>query len=290
MGVENHISEALLKDKASKGLSLIIKDGSIETGMLQNECVTKDKISKSLYDELKDPSGNISNLIVAVDKITQVVEEWPDVEITHTIKWEDIDTIVTVNSVIDWPEETVIWNPKVSNSNGDNTITYTKYLKNVSGTTIEWEEQDIWTGENLGNNVFILSYNYPSGEYIVKSNLGNTKVVILAEASGQIKKTVQVTYPWYINDTPQELVAIGGSTTVEYPSLNSPKIKVPFTTSTIDVKADIALNGNYNPVANWIENEEELNGITYKVYYGEDSFSEPVPHKITIKIVEDDGI
>ena len=236
--------------------------------------------------------ADISKNIQILDKIKDAVEEWPTEKLHHTIKWGDTPSIVSVGDTIQWPTEIVEWNSNIEKYNeDDDTIDYSKYLECSNGDEIDWKEQNKWSQSELGDNKFIIKYSYPPGEYREISNLESERVVIVPLVKGgKVEKVVQVTYPWYIDDKSQELIAIGKGTTVIYTTTKSPIIKVPFESSTISVEADIALNGNYNPVANWVSTTEIVNGIKYKVYYGEDSFSEPVPHRITIKIIEDNGI
>lgn len=275
-----NIGESSLSEKPKRGLSLLIKDGAIKSHMIDTGAITIEKLD-----------ADISKNIQILDKIKDAVEEWPTEKVQHTIKWGDTPSIVTVGDTIQWPEAIVEWNPRIEKYNEEDTIEYERVLECANGDEVDWKTQDNWSKSELGNNKFIITFSYPVGEYKEESNLGSERIVTVPPINnGKIEKIIQVTYPWYIDNKPQELVAIGKGTTVIYTTTASPVIKVPFKNSTISVEADIALNGNYNPVANWVSTTEIVNGITYKVYYGEDSFSEPVPHRITIKIIEDNGI
>lgn len=275
-----NIGESSLSEKPKRGLSLLIKDGAIKSHMIDIGAITIEKLD-----------ADISKNIQILDKIKDAVEEWPTEKLHHTIKWGDTPSIVSVGDTIQWPTEIVEWNSRIEKYNEEDTIEYEKVLECANGDEVDWKTQDNWSQSELGSNKFIITFSYPVGEYKEESNLGSERIVTVLPASNKkVEKAVQVTYPWYIDNKSQELVAIGKGTTVIYNTKTSPVIKVPFESSTISVEADIALNGNYNPVANWIKTTEILNGITYSVYYGEDSFSEPVPHRITIKIIEDNGI
>lgn len=275
-----NIGESSLSEKPKRGLSLLIKDGAIKSNMIDTGAITIEKLD-----------ADISKNIQILDKIKDAVEEWPTEKLQHTIKWGDTPSIVAVGDTIQWPTEVVEWNPKIEKYNEEDTIEYEKVLECANGDEVDWKTQENWSKSELGNNKFIITFSYPVGEYKEESNLGSERIVIVPHVNeGRLEKVVKVTYPWYIDNKSQELIAIGKGTTVIYTTKTSPVIKVPFKSSTISVEADIALNGNYNPVANWVSTTEIVNGITYKVYYGEDSFSEPVPHRITIKIIEDNGI
>lgn len=236
------------------------------------------------------------------DKIIELLlikEIYPNIP-KHFISFNEPTAVVEIGSNVIYPSFDARWNNELEESTKDNTVYATLSLKygNTSLVKSSFANNEELSGDwgksitftNHGEYKFEMEYQYGTGIYELTSNLGNKQIGYVSSKTDSIIHEVQVTYPWYIDNNSQDLVAIGEGATVIYTTSKSPKIKVPFENSTITVEADIALNGNYNPVANWIENEEELNGITYKVYYGEDSFSEPVPHKITIKIVEDDGI
>lgn len=236
------------------------------------------------------------------DKIIEsllIKEIYPNIP-KHFISLDKPVSIVQIGSLVYYPAFDARWNNELEESTKDNTVYAILSLnKNnevlVKSSFANNEKLDgNWnTGlkyDTHGDYVFTMQYAYGTGIYELTSNLGNKQIGYVPSKTDNISHIVKVTYPWYIDNKPQELIAIGKGTTVIYTTKTSPVIKVPFKNSTINVEADIALNGNYNPVANWVSTTEIVNGITYKVYYGEDSFSEPVPHRITIKIIEDNGI
>lgn len=269
-----NIGESSLSEKPKRGLSLLIKDGAIKSYMIDIGAITIEKLD-----------ADISKNIQILDKIKDAVEEWPTEKLHHTIKWGDTPSIVSVGDTIQWPTEIVEWNSRIEKYNEEDSITYEKHLKCANGDEVEWNEQTSWSSSELGKNTFYLTYNYPVGEYTIESNLGSKKTIIVPPVTkGKITKEVQVTYPWYINNTPQtKLIPIGTTETATVTLSGSPKIKIPFINSQIDVKAEV-MAGQYMPVSAWKTGEETINGVTYKTYYKEDSYSTSVSHKITITI------
>lgn len=269
-----NIGESSLSEKPKRGLSLLIKDGAIKSNMIDTGAITIEKLD-----------ADISKNIQILDKIKDAVEEWPTEKLQHTIKWGDTPSIVAVGDTIQWPTEVVEWNPKIEKYNEEDTIEYEKVLECANGDEVDWKTQENWSKSELGNNKFIITFSYPVGEYTVESNLDNKKIVIVPPVNkGNITKEVQVTYPWYINNTPQNHLIPIGSTEMAIVILSgSPKIKIPFANSQIDVKAEV-MAGQYMPVSAWKTGEETINGVTYKTYYKEDSYSTSVSHKITITI------
>lgn len=250
-------------------------------GGIKNEAGIRTAEDENIHKMIEGIQGDIKIL----DKIKDAVEEWPTEEVKHTIQFGDTPSVVAVGDTIKWPKETVEWNPKIEKYNEEDTIIYDKHLESTNGDEVEWNGQTSWSASELGKNTFYLTYSYPVGEYTIESNLGSKKTVTVPPVNGgQIKKEVQVTYPWYINDTPQtKLIPIDATETTTVTLSGSPKIKIPFANSQIDVKAEV-MAGQYMPVSAWKTGEETINGVTYKTYYKEDSYSTSVSHKITITI------
>lgn len=271
-----NIGESSLSEKPKRGLSLLIKDGAIKSHMIDIGAITIEKLD-----------ADISKNIQILDKIKDAVEEWPTERLHHTIKWGDTPSIVSVGDTIQWPIEIVEWNPSIEKYNEEDSITYEKHLECANGDEVDWNGQESWSSSELGKNTFYLTYNYPVGEYTIESNLGSKKTVTVPPVNdGKIRKEVHVTYRWYINDIPQtKLIPIDATETVMVSLSGSPKIKIPFINSQIDVKAEV-MDGQYMPVSAWKTGEEIINGVTYKTYYKEDSYSTSVFHKITITIIK----
>lgn len=254
---------------------------SLLWGGIKNEADIRTAEDAKIHKRIEGIQGDIEIL----DKIKEAVEEWPTEKVEHTIQFGDTPSVVAVGDTIKWPKETVEWNPKIEKYNEEDTIIYDKHLECANGDEVEWNGQTSWSSSELGKNTFYLTYNYPVGEYTIESNLGSKKTITVPPVNGgKITKEVQVTYPWYIDNTPQtKLIPIGATETTTVTLSGSPKIKIPFANSQIDVKAEV-MAGQYMPVSAWKTGEETINGVTYKTYYKEDSYSTPVSHKITITI------
>ena len=209
-----------------------------------------------------------------------VNESWSDPSYSHSINMSTPPSLVKVGSSVVIPTYSATWNNNIQSDN-EKVIT-TSLSKNILGSSE--------TKYNVsGTSKFILTYSYPAGYYTITSNLGNTKTVTVpAVSNGTITKSVTATYPWFINNTEQALVAIGSSKTIEIELTGSPSIKVPFTNSTVTIQADLGfgwMDVNWNVTTD----DTNLGGavdetVPYKVYSKPDSYASSVKHKITIKL------
>ena len=209
-----------------------------------------------------------------------VNESWSDPSYSHSINMSTPPSLVKVGSSVIIPTYSSIWNNNIQ-SDSEKVIT-ASLSKNILGSSE--------TKYNVsGTSKFILTYSYPAGYYTITSNLGNTKTVTVpAVSNGTITKSVTATYPWFINNTEQALVAIGSSKTIEIELTGSPSIKVPFTNSTVTIQADLGfgwMDVNWNVTTD----DTNLGGavdetVPYKVYSKPDSYASSVKHKITIKL------
>lgn len=209
-----------------------------------------------------------------------VNETYNDPGYTHNISLGNVVTLVKVGSSVVVPAITAIWNDNIQ-SNSNKVITNT-LTKNISGTS-----ETVYN--TSGNSTFVLTYSYPEGYYDITSNLGNTKrITVPGKTNATISKTVTATYPWFINNTEQVLVAIGSSKTIEVELTGSPSIKVPFANSTVTIQADLGfgwMDVNWNVSTD----DSNLGGaidetVPYKVYSKPDSYTSSVKHRITINL------
>jgi hypothetical protein len=209
-----------------------------------------------------------------------VNESWSNPGYSHSISMSTPTSLVKVGSSVVVPTYSATWN---SNIQSDNEKVITASLsKNILGSSE--------TAYNTaGTSTFTLTYSYPAGYYNITSNLGNTKTVTVpAVSNATITRNVTATYPWFINNTEQALVAIGSSKTIEIELTGSPSIKVPFTNSIVSIQADLGFG--WMDVS-WNESVDNSNlgnaideTVPYKVYTKPDSYASSVKHKITIKL------
>ena len=209
-----------------------------------------------------------------------VNEVWNDPRYVHTVSLGTVTSLVKVGSSVVTPAITAIWNNNIqSNSN--------KVITNNLVKTILGSSETVYN--KSGNSTFVLTYSYPEGYYDIVSNLGNTKrITVHSKTNATISKTVTATYPWFINNTEQVLVAIGDSKTIEVELTGSPSIKVPFANSTVTIQADLGFGWMD---VNWDVSIDNTNlggavdeTVPYKVYSKSDSYSNSVKHKITINL------
>lgn len=209
-----------------------------------------------------------------------VNETYNDPRYTHNISLGNVATLVKVGSSVVIPSITAIWNTNIQ-SNSNKVIT-NSLTKNILGTS-----ETVYN--TSGNSTFVLTYSYPEGYYDITSNLGNTKrITVPGKTNATISKTVTATYPWFINNAEQVLVAIGNSKTIEVELTGSPSIKVPFTNSTVTIQADLGF-GWMDVDWNVSTDNSNLGGaidetVPYKVYSKPDSYTSSVKHRITINL------
>lgn len=209
-----------------------------------------------------------------------VNETWNNPGYSHSISMSTPTSLVKVGSSVVIPTYSATWN---NNIQSDNEKVITASLsKNILGNSE--------TVYNIsGTSTFTLTYSYPAGYYTITSNLGNTKIVTVpAVSNATITRNVTVTYPWFINNTEQVLVAIGSSKTIEVELTGSPSIKVPFANSTVIIQADLGFGWMD---VQWEESIDETNlggaideTVPYKVYTKLDSYSSSVNHRIIINL------
>ncbi len=209
-----------------------------------------------------------------------VNEVWNDPGYTHNISLGNVTTLVKVGSSIVVPSVTAVWNDNIQ-SNFDKIITNTLTRTTLGSSQLVYNDS--------GNSTFVLTYSYPEGYYDITSNLGNTKrITVPSKTNATISKIVTSTYPWFINNTEQVLVAIGNSKTIEVELTGSPSIKVPFTNSTVTIQADLGfgwMDVNWNvSIDNSNLGEAVDETVPYKVYSKPDSYTSYVKHKITINL------
>lgn len=209
-----------------------------------------------------------------------VNETWNDPGYTHTISLVNVRGLVKVGYSVVVPSVYAIWNNNIQ-SDSEKTIT-TNLVKTIIGSS-----ETVYN--KSGNSTFVLNYSYPEGYYNITSNLGNTKrITVPSKTNGSISKTVTATYPWFINNSEQSLVAIGSSKTIEVSLTGSPSIKVPFANSTVSIQADLGFG--WMDVS-WDVTTDDTNlgnavdeTVPYKIYSKPDSYSTSVKHKITITL------
>ncbi len=209
-----------------------------------------------------------------------VNEVWNDPGYIHNISLGNVTTLVKVGSPIVVPSVTAVWNDNIQ-SNFDKIITNTLTRTTLGSSQLVYNDS--------GNSTFVLTYSYPEGYYDITSNLGNTKrITVPSKTNATISKIVTSTYPWFINNTEQVLVAIGNSKTIEVELTGSPSIKVPFTNSTVTIQADLGfgwMDVNWNvSIDNSNLGEAVDETVPYKVYSKPDSYASLVKHKITINL------
>ena len=239
--------------------------------------VTTEIGSIKVGSTLADLAGKSYSEIIDAMLVNEV---WNDPRYVHTVSLGNVTSLVKVGSSVVTPNITAVWNNNIQSNS-------TKTITNSLAKTILGSSETVYN--KSGNSTFVLTYSYPEGYYDIVSNLGNTKrITVPSKTNATISKIVTATYPWFINNTEQALVAIGDSKTIEVELIGSPSIKVPFTNSTVTIQADLGFG--------WMDvdwdvsiDNTNLGGavdetVPYKVYSKSDSYSNSVKHKITINL------
>lgn len=256
--------------------------------LLTQEVENRSNNDNLLWNGIKNEADNrtkVDNqLLEKINHVITSLEEFPEPNYQHVIRFDDTENVVSVGDAINWPTEIVEWNPNIEKYNEEDTIDYEKYLECSNGDEIDWKTQENWSQSELGDNKFIITFNYPVGEYTVWGNIGSKKIIIVPPVSnGRVEKIVKVTYPWYIGNTAY-LTPINETKVVTINLAGSPIIKIPLN-SIVAVKANVG-NG-MNDVADWnFENDEIINGVKYRVYSKakDNPYASSTPHQITVTI------
>ena len=239
--------------------------------------VTTEIGSIKVGSTLADLAGKSYSEIIDAMLVNEI---WNDPRYVHTVSLGTVTSLVKVGSSVVTPDITAVWNNNIQSNS-------TKTITNSLAKTILGSSETVYN--KSGNSTFVLTYSYPEGYYDIVSNLGNTKrITVPSKTNATISKTVTATYPWFINNTEQALIAIGDSKTIEIELTGSPSIKVPFANSTVTIQADLGFG--------WMDvdwdvsiDNTNLGGavdetVPYKVYSKSDSYSNSVKHKITINL------
>ena len=174
----------------------------------------------------------------------------------------------------------------------DEAVVYILLDENNISSLASWKKigNVIIDGNEIDLNSFVTTSELETQLNTVKTEISNnvdTKIST-SKTNGSISKTVTATYPWFINNSEQALVAIGSSKTIEVSLTGSPSIKVQFANSTVTIQADLGFGWMD---VDWNVNIDNTNlggavdeTVPYKVYSKSDSYSNSVKHKITINL------
>lgn len=196
-----------------------------------------------------------------------------------TLYYSNIDTLVEVNSTVIYPELIFTQNHAGTElpSQRTNMLTY-------NGTPVE-------SYSNLGDYIFKGSVSYNEGDKLI-NNRGEVTDFYIPAGTLTVEKKVTTTYPWYFGNSDNlqkfsTLIPFNiNSGNLEFYLSGKGVIKLPGSSSTIiSFQLDGGLGGFMDVnMAGWIESEEEINGIKYKVYEKSDSYLTEVKHQINFKL------
>lgn len=147
------------------------------------------------------------------------------------------------------------------------------------------------TYDSIGSYSYKATVAYEAGEYLTdnKGQVTNTRV-----EAGTISTTTSTiaTYPWYAgNNTSvykQNLIAFNTNSGTQNISLSGQAvIKLPGSnTQLLSFKVDGGLGYLDIDLDGWTKSTEQINGITYKVWTKNDSYSSVLPHQLQFKLAQ----
>ncbi len=195
-----------------------------------------------------------------------------------SISYSDIETLVEINSPV--------YTPQV------------EYLAGDAGETIASSNELTLSGvsyvedyyNQVGTYIFTAIVQYDAGEYL-KNNRGETTSQRIEAGAISTTKSVKVTYPWFAGDTrgvtKQVLVPINEvSGFLDFSLTKNAVIKIPGTRSVIhSFRVDSGLGYLDVDMNGWVESQEVINNVTYKVYTKIDEYAAILPHRINFTIV-----
>lgn len=150
------------------------------------------------------------------------------------------------------------------------------------------ETSDI-TYSQLGAYTHKATVEYEAGEYLTDSK-GNITDKRIEAGSLTTSFVITTTYPWYAGakgaEVKQSLVKFNTSSgTISLTLGGQSVIKLPGANSSI---SSFKVNGGLGfldvDLGGWTESTEEMNGITYKVWTKNDSYSSDLPHQINFTL------
>ena len=199
--------------------------------------------------------------------------------IRPTLQYSEISTLVEINSPVQVPQ--------VFYQQGDAGETIqTSHSLTFGGTeyTLDYYGQ-------AGTYTFTDVVQFADGEYLL-NNRGETTDVRVDAGQVTVSEQVKVTYPWYAGSveqgvTKQILIPINEQSGVIDFSLGQHAIvKIPGNNSTIQsFRLDSGLGYLDVDMDGWTYSNETINGIVYKVWTKNDSYSAILPHRINFRII-----
>lgn len=280
--IEDEKLQVVISEKENNALSnnegLYVKDVSSEIEELQEKLVdtvyntelpddaTSPLISDVTVSQLKNKSfTEIIDAIIFPTSVRDLVEP--------TLEYEEIlQSVVEVGSALLTP-----------------TLIFTQ---NDAGEEISREESvtlnstPVTSYDKIGTYLHQGVVNYAAGEYLI-NNKGETTNKRIEEGSITAELNITATYPWYAgtqgSETKQELVPFYKSVSdIDIYLTGIAVIKLPGTKAQINsFTVDGGLGYLNVNMSDWVESTETLNGITYKVWTKQSSYSAILPHKIS---------
>lgn len=196
-----------------------------------------------------------------------------------TLTYSSLANLVEVNAPIVKPTYTFTQNDAGELTNVTETITLngSKHLSD--------------TYNSIGTYVFNVVANYSEGPYLT-NNKGETTTTRVEAGSLSTSVQTVATYPWYAGNTnqvtKQNLVAFNTNSEVQEVSLSGEAvIKLPGEhTQLLTFKVNGGLGFLNVDLDGWSQSTEKINGIIYKVWTKNESYSAVLPHQLTFKLAQ----
>lgn len=199
--------------------------------------------------------------------------------IQPTLSYSSIASLVEVGDKILYPE-----------------LTFTKNDAGPDFETIEYisykdKEYSDTTYTRVGTYVYHATVSYLAGDYLV-NNKGETTTSRIEAGKISTSTSTVATYPWYAGNTSgvtkQTLVPFDQDSGILNVSLSREAvIKLPGNNTTLN---SFKVNGGLGyldvDLDGWTTSEEQINGITYKVWTKNSSYASVLPHQLQFKLVQ----
>lgn len=139
--------------------------------------------------------------------------------------------------------------------------------------------------DKLGTYVFNGSITYEAGQYLIDSKGDVTDQRVEA---GTKTAAVQITttYPWYVDNQEQALVAFNTYATKEFTSGGNTTIKLPGNNTTMSLQVNAGMGFLDVDMSGWNVSTTTINNFTYQVWSKKEAYVSNLPHKITFTLIE----
>ena len=199
--------------------------------------------------------------------------------IEPTIEYSEVDDLVERGYPISYPS--------------------VEYLAGDAGETVAESNTVMFNGlpyegdfyDQVGTYIFTAITQYEAGEYL-RNNRDEITDKRIEAGAVSVTKSIKVTYPWFAGNvengvSKQELVPVNEvSGFLDFSLTKHAIVKIPGAHSRISsFRVDSGLGYLDVDMDGWVETQEVINGVPYRVFTKIDNYAAILPHKINFTIV-----